>query len=119
LQGPALHGHLAIPHEPKGLILFAHGSGSNRKSPRQQKVSKALHRLGFATLLFDLLTDAESNYTPNIFNIDFLAERLTLATDWARQIDELKNLPFGYFGASTGAAAALVSAARTQGIRSV
>ncbi len=119
LEGTTLPGRLAIPERAKGLVIFAHGSGSSHKSPRNVKVAQALHNLGFATLLFDLLTEMESEYRPNVFNIDLLAERLMLATNWARAISELKNLPIGFFGASTGGAAALVAAAKTPHIRSV
>ncbi len=119
LEGTELPGSLAIPEKATGVVIFAHGSGSSHKSPRNQKVSKALNDRGFATLLFDLLTDREAQYRPNVFNIDLLAERLQHATHWVRSIGELKNLPVGYFGASTGAAAALTAAANTPGIRSV
>lgn len=108
-QNEPLKGLLQTPSEAKGLILFAHGSGSNYKSPRNQKVAKALHEAGFATMLFDLLTAEESCNRRNVFDIDLLARRLTLATEWAKK--NFPNLPMGYFGASTGAAAALKAAA--------
>jgi putative phosphoribosyl transferase len=95
-----------------GLVLFAHGSGSGRFSPRNNYVAAALRSAGLATLLFDLLTEGEAADRSNVFDIDLLAERLALATSWARQQDNLSDLPIGYFGASTGAAAALVAAAR-------
>lgn len=112
-------GHLVIPEKVKGLVIFAHGSGSNRKSPRQQKVSQSLNKLGFATLLFDLLTAEEARERKNVFDIPFLAERLRGATKWARAVHELKDLPIGYFGASTGAAAALTAATHEPNVKSI
>lgn len=110
-----LHGDLALPPGPLGLVIFAHGSGSGRKSPRNREVAATLQRQGLATLLFDLLTlDEETvdRHTAHLrFDIDFLAGRLVAATDWATGQAALASLPFGYFGASTGAAAALVAAA--------
>lgn len=98
-----------------GLVIFAHGSGSGRKSPRNREVAAILQRHGLATLLFDLLTldeDAVDRHTAHLrFDIEFLAGRLIAATDWANGQAALARLPFGYFGASTGAAAALVAAA--------
>lgn len=111
----SLNAYLDIPPNPRGIVIFAHGSGSGRKSPRNQYVAKMLVDQSFATLLSDLLTleeekvDAETRALR--FNIPFLAERLQSATDWVTTQAELKNLPVGYFGASTGAAAALVAAA--------
>lgn len=111
-----LEGSLAQPETPRGIILFAHGSGSSRNSPRNQYVAQELNKAGFSTLLFDLLTpdeestDQESRELP--FNITFLAERLIDATQWVAQNLDMQNLKIGYFGASTGAAAALVAAAQ-------
>ena len=110
-----LDGLLGLPRrQAAGLVLFAHGSGSGRFSPRNNYVASALRSAGLATLLFDLLTEGEAADRRNVFDIDLLAKRLTLATTWAREHEETKSLPIGYFGASTGAAAALVAAARLQ-----
>lgn len=110
-----LEGHLSIPHGARGLVLFAHGSGSSRHSPRNQFVATELQREGLATLLLDLLTleeEAVDARTAHLrFDIALLASRLIAATDWVRARAELAALPLGYFGASTGAAAALVAAA--------
>ncbi len=111
-----LHGHLHVPPQAHGVVLFAHGSGSSRHSPRNQRVADFLHHVGLATLLFDLLTPAEE--PEGAFNarlrsdITLLAHRLRTATQWARHQPELGELPVGYFGVSTGAAAALVAAAQ-------
>lgn len=117
-KGP-LDGHLYRPAKPRGLVLFAHGSGSSHRSPRNQKVAQSLNKIGFATLLFDLLTLTEESHRTNVFNIDLLSERLLMATDWARRQPEVAGLAIAYFGASTGAAAALVAAAKDQSIVSV
>jgi putative phosphoribosyl transferase len=106
-----LEGLLRLPEPARALVLFAHGSGSGRLSPRNNQVAEALRPTGLATLLFDLLTDEESTDRANVFDIELLAGRLAMATAWARQREELGRLPIGYFGASTGAAAALVAAA--------
>jgi putative phosphoribosyl transferase len=110
-----LHGNLLIPPKPKGLVAFAHGSGSGRYSPRNRYVAEALRREGLATLLFDLLTlDEEAKDLINgrqRFDIGLLARRLAGTTDWLQSQPEVRNLRLGYFGASTGAAAALVAAA--------
>jgi dienelactone hydrolase len=92
-------------------VIFAHGSGSGRLSPRNNAVAAELRAAGLATLLFDLLTPAEARDRDNVFDIGLLAERLAEAARWARQEPDLVRLPIGYFGASTGAAAALVAAA--------
>jgi pimeloyl-ACP methyl ester carboxylesterase len=103
---------LKLPVGPlRGLVLFAHGSGSSRLSPRNRFVAAELNQRGLATLLFDLLTDAESADRANVFDIPLLAQRLGEALDWQAEFDELAQLPTGLFGASTGAAAALVAAA--------
>ena len=110
LRGVDCAGQLVTPPQPAGLVLFAHGSGSSRHSPRNRRVAAALNHAGVATLLFDLLSEDEERDRTNIFDTDLLAERLRAATDWAR--DWLgDDLPIGYFGASTGAAAALQAAA--------
>ncbi len=106
-----LEGILAVPPASAGIILFAHGSGSGRFSPRNNFVARALREAGFATLLFDLLTGAEAQDRDNVFDIPLLAERLLMATAWVSQDGATASLPVGYFGASTGAAAALVAAA--------
>jgi erythromycin esterase-like protein/predicted phosphoribosyltransferase len=103
-----LQGHLNVPANSHGLILFAHGSGSSHKSPRNIFVSKALHDAGFGTLLFDLLTFNESLDRKNVFDIELMTRRLLVATEWIKKI--YPTLPIAYFGASTGAAAALGAA---------
>ncbi|HET8876308.1 MAG TPA: dienelactone hydrolase family protein [Casimicrobiaceae bacterium] len=113
-RGASLTGDLTVPAGAKGVVLFAHGSGSSRRSPRNVWVAARLQRAGLATLLFDLLTGAEEQrdvYTrEHRFDIPLLAKRLVLATDWIDTQPELQTLSVGYFGASTGAAAALVAA---------
>lgn len=112
----SLHGTLTIPRGAKGLIIFAHGSGSSRYSPRNRYVAEELQSRGLGTLLFDLLTPEEEQIDTRTaalrFNIPLLADRLVGVTEWLTNQGEVKNLPMGYFGASTGAAAALVAAAR-------
>ncbi len=110
--GPkALAGELVVPPEPAGLVVFAHGSGSRGSSPRNRWVAGVLQARGLATLLFDLLGDDEVADQHAMFDIALLARRVVQALDWARQRDELAALHIGLFGASTGAAAALVAAA--------
>src|SRR5258707_5708155 len=110
-----LSGNLTIPEKAMALVLFAHGSGSSRHSPRNQFVARTINRAGLGTLLFDLLTPEEEAldiYTrEHRFNISLLAERLVHATKWARQQEETRDKRIGYFGSSTGGAAALVAAA--------
>src|SRR5713101_3054844 len=110
-----LDGNLTIVSQTKGLVLFAHGSGSSRHSPRNQFVARTLNDAGLATLLFDLLTPEEESvdlYTrEHRFDISLLAERLVHATNWAKQQEETKDFNIGYFGSSTGGGAALVAAA--------
>ena len=113
-----IEGNLILPNSGtsmKGIVIFAHGSGSSRHSPRSKYVSQVLNNVGIATLVVDLLTPKEEtvdNLTrEHRFNIALLAQRLISCTDWILQDPELKNLKIGYFGASTGAAAALVAAA--------
>lgn len=115
--GPVtLEGMLEIPAGAQGIALFAHGSGSSRRSPRNRFVARALNEGGVATLLLDLLTAEEEEVdrvTAHLrFDIALLAQRLTGATDWLRQYPETRHLRIGYFGASTGAAAALVAASQ-------
>lgn len=106
-----LEGLLGIPDDARGVVIFAHGSGSGRLSPRNNQVAAGLRDAGFATLLLDLLRPEEETDRANVFDIPLLASRLASATQWARARPELAHLPAGYFGASTGAAAALVAAA--------
>jgi pimeloyl-ACP methyl ester carboxylesterase len=109
--GARLHGTLAIPAEAQGLVLFAHGSGSSRLSPRNVAVARGLQRARLGTLLFDLLTESEDRFYENRFDIALLAERMLGAAEWARSHPSSASLPAGFFGASTGAAAALRAAA--------
>jgi putative phosphoribosyl transferase len=109
--GVELEGNLSIPPGATGVVLFAHGSGSSRHSVRNRAVAATLRRVGFATLLFDLLTKLEEGRRELVFDIPLLARRLELVTRWTREESETRGLPVGYFGASTGAAAALRAAA--------
>jgi len=111
----ALDGDLTVPAPARGLVVFAHGSGSTRRSPRNQQVARTLQALGFATLLFDLLTPDEEADRGNVFDIDLLAGRLVEAIDWVGDRPALAPLPLGLFGASTGAAAALRAASLRPG----
>ncbi|MGA2493298.1 MAG: alpha/beta fold hydrolase [Roseiarcus sp.] len=110
-----LPGIVDLPAGARGLVVFVHGSGSSRLSPRNRAVAAALNARGFATLLFDLLTEAEEPDRANVFDIALLAERLAQAIAWVDGEAALRRLPLGLFGASTGAAAALVAAARLKG----
>lgn len=105
-----LEGDLHIPEDARGLVLFAHGAGSSRHSPRNQRVAAMLNQSGLATLLFDLLTPHEAGDRANVFDIGLLAQRLMAVTRWVQDDHELSSLPIFYFGASTGAAAALRAA---------
>lgn len=100
-----------LPPTPCGIVIFAHGSGSSRFSPRNVQVARALNQAGLGTLLFDLLTETEAQDRGLVFDIPFLATRLRQATTWLKDQPEAQGLPLGYFGASTGAAAALWAAA--------
>ena len=112
LVGPhALMGDLHVPAGAQGLVVFAHGSGSSRHSPRNQFVANLLHGRHLGTLLFDLLSDDEGRDGANVFDIALLSQRLLQAMAWVRARTDLKRLRLGLFGASTGAAAALVAAA--------
>ncbi|MGZ4442318.1 MAG: phosphoribosyltransferase family protein [Nocardioidaceae bacterium] len=119
--GPlTLSGHLTLPAGARGMVVFAHGSGSSRHSPRNRYVATRLNRDGLGTLLFDLLTAEEELDRAKVFDIELLGERLLVVTRWAEGEEALRRLPIGYFGASTGAAAALSAAARLGGeIRAV
>ena len=106
-----IEGMLELPAKPSGLVLFAHGSGSSRHSPRNNFVARVLHENGMGTLLMDLLTPVEDLDYQVRFDIELLTRRLLQATQWVQQNPETTTLPVGYFGASTGAAAALRAAA--------
>jgi putative phosphoribosyl transferase len=114
LPAVGTEGILSLPDGARGIVLFAHGSGSGRFSPRNNYVARALQKAGLATFLFDLLTDAEAAERSKVFDIPLLAERLLLATDAIHQDAETRDLAIGYFGASTGAGAALVAAAQAR-----
>jgi putative phosphoribosyl transferase len=107
----ALEAFLAVPEHPRGLVIFAHGSGSGRHSPRNGHVAAGLNRAGYATLLIDLLSLTEELDRANVFDVELLADRLKIAAEWAKGRPELRDLPIGLFGASTGAGAALLAAA--------
>ncbi|MDE2489380.1 MAG: alpha/beta hydrolase [Elusimicrobia bacterium] len=121
--GTLLDGDLAVPEGARGVVLFAHGSGSGRLSPRNRYVAGELNRAGLATLLLDLLTPGEEELddaTAELrFDIPFLARRLSSASDWLKSRPQTRDLPLGYFGASTGAAAALTAASRRQDVFAV
>lgn len=106
-----LKGLLTIPDQARNIIIFVHGSGSSRLSPRNQSVAEFLQNAGFATLLFDLLTEKEDREYENRFDIKLLTRRLEAVTEWAKSQPNIKNLSVGYFGASTGSAAAINAAA--------
>jgi putative phosphoribosyl transferase len=122
-QAGLLPGMLTLPEAARGVVLFAHGSGSGRLSPRNRFVAKVLNQAAVGTLLFDLLTAEEERIdavTAHLrFDIPLLAERLDWATDWAAHQESVRHLPLGYFGASTGAAAALIAAASRSDIAAV
>ena len=111
LDGFVLKGNLSIPENATGMVIFSHGSGSSRLSPRNNYVAKVLNEKGLATLLFDLLTEDEDRIYENRFNIDLITMRLIDVTQWAQNQKEGKDLVISYFGASTGAASALRAAA--------
>jgi putative phosphoribosyl transferase len=119
----ALQGDLALPRNPAGLVIFAHGSGSSRASVRNRMVAREMHRRGLATLLFDLMTprevEADAAGAFLRFEIPVLTERLIAATRWVQGEDGIARLPIGYFGSSTGAAAALAAAAELPEIAAV
>lgn len=112
LEKVELKGLLAIPPNAKGIIVFAHGSGSGRLSPRNQFVARTLQKSQFATLLLDLLTEQEEINREYVFNIPLLAQRLTQTKQWVGMQSHLKGLKIGFFGASTGAGAALMAAGK-------
>ncbi len=120
INGLMLEGLLAVPPDAKGLVLFAHGSGSSRHSPRNTFVAQVLCDHGLATLLIDLLSPEEDLDPTARFDMSLLTGRLVAATHWAHKQSLIKHLPMGYFGASTGAAAALRAAAQVgPGVRAV
>jgi putative phosphoribosyl transferase len=110
-DGVRLPGDLTLPQDARAIVVFAHGSGSSRRSPRNVQVAAALQESRLATLLFDLLTPLEALDRANVFDVPLLAGRLGAATRWLRARPDTAGLPLGYFGASTGAAAALWAAA--------
>jgi len=110
IETVTLEGVLVLPEQAKGIVIFAHGSGSSRFSPRNTYVAGVLQQAGVGTLLFDLLTSEEDRIYEHRFDIDLLARRLVEATLWLRALPELKGAALGYFGSSTGAAAALQGA---------
>lgn len=114
-----LEGILGLPEKSKGIVLFAHGSGSSRFSSRNNFVATVLRDAGLGTLLFDLLTEKEDAIYENRFNIDFITERLIEATKWVWMYPKTKNLKIGYFGASTGAAATLQANAKMDNISAI
>jgi dienelactone hydrolase len=119
MDGVSTHGILTRPEGARGIVLFVHGSGSGRFSPRNQSVAKQLAHAGFATLLMDLLTEDEERedlQTGRLrFDIPFLAKRLAQITEWVKNSPETRGLTIGFFGASTGAAAALIAVAEDPG----
>lgn len=108
-----LPGQLVIPRDARGVVVFAHGSGSSRNSPRNRSVATELNESGLGTLLFDLLVPEEEHDRANVFDIDLLGERLVAVTHWLAAQPDMEDRRIGYFGASTGAAAALWAAAET------
>jgi putative phosphoribosyl transferase len=118
-RGLRLEGLLEVPEGARGVVLFAHGSGSSRMSPRNRFVAQELREAGIGTLLFDLLSPTEGLETANVFDVDLLAARLRRATDWVSARPEAQGLALGYFGASTGAAAALAAAAAGAPVQAV
>ncbi|WP_435157477.1 dienelactone hydrolase family protein [Haladaptatus sp. DFWS20] len=110
VDGVELEGELIVPEGATGLVVFSHGSGSSRKSPRNNYVASVIRERGVGTLLFDLLTEEEDMTYETRFDIPLLTERLTKVTEWLEQENATKNLQYGYFGSSTGAASALRAA---------
>lgn len=114
LKDVTLEGDLTVPEHAVGIVIFAHGSGSSRKSPRNKMVAEELSKNGLATLLFDLLTEEEDTDREKRFDIPFLADRLMRVAHFIETYEETKSMKIGFFGASTGAAAALEAAAAMQ-----
>ena len=119
VTGCLLTGNLEMPGNMPGMVIFSHGSGSSRNSPRNQMVARALRKRGMGTLLFDLLTEEEDQVCDNRFNIELLAGRLIEVTQWLERETGIKACQTGYFGASTGAASALIAAAENTDIAAV
>ena len=123
IDGKDLGATLGTPSNARGLVIFAHGSGSSRHSPRNRFVARVLNEARFATLLLDLLTQDEEEIDSTTahlrFDVALLARRIDLATSWCRQRPEFENAPIGYFGASTGAGAALLAAAARKDIGAI
>ena len=111
LSGITLKGDLVIPEKATGIVVFSHGSGSSRFSPRNRMVAELIQKQNIATFMFDLLTEEEDHINENRFNIDLLTNRLIETTQWLMEHEDTKSLSVGYFGASTGAASALRAAA--------
>lgn len=111
IEGVVLEGELNVPRNANGIVIFAHGSGSSRHSPRNKYVASVLQKAGIGTLLVDLLTEDEDEVYENRFDIELLSFRLVKIVEWLWSNDETEGLPIGFFGASTGAAAALQAAA--------
>ncbi|MBM4011885.1 MAG: hypothetical protein FJ286_10975 [Planctomycetes bacterium] len=118
-RSAVLPGRLGLPAPPTGLVVFAHGSGSSRHSPRNEAVAAVLHESWIGTLLFDLLTPQEATDRVNVFDIGLLAERLAAAIRFVAGLQQTRHLAIGLFGASTGAAAALVAAALEPRVKAV
>ncbi len=114
-----LEGNLTIPQDARGMVIFAHGSGSSRFSPRNVFVAEILNRASIATLLLDLLTPQEAMLEENRFDIGLLASRLDCSAQWLKGQEEAKGMKFGYFGASTGAAAAIRAASASDSVSAV
>ncbi len=119
VDGVELEGELIIPNQAPGLVVFAHGSGSSRHSPRNNFVAEIIRNKGLGTLLFDLLTEKEDQDRENRFDISLLTDRLVAVTDWLRSQEDTRNLDIGYFGSSTGAAAALKAETKRQDIDAI
>jgi len=119
LGNVTLEGELSLPNDAHGLVIFSHGSGSSRFSPRNNFVAEQLQQRGIGTFLFDLLTEAEDSDYSQRFNIELLSQRLVHVTEQILGDPEINNLPIGYFGASTGAASALIAAASLRNMISV
>ena len=118
-EGVELPGIFGMPFHPVGVVVFAHGSDSSRLSPRNALVADMLHDAHLGTLLFDLLTPVEAEHRANVFDVPLLARRLEAATDWLAEETGVGRLPLGYFGASTGAAAALWASTAERRVRAV
>ncbi|MBS1915580.1 MAG: dienelactone hydrolase family protein [Bacteroidetes bacterium] len=119
VRNTILKGELAIPSKASAIVIFAHGSGSSRLSPRNRIVAKKLHERYFGTLLFDLLTPSEDNRYEMRFDIELLTKRLAGATEWLEKHPAAKDCRIGYFGASTGAAAALKAASYLSSVSAI